>query len=168
MNRDIIKYLAAIGLSMAAPSLVIAATPVPPISVTGTYKALWINGSKMEAKGIAKLAKAQAKLARANADIVKANSKQADASSESAIAAADYATLSANVPAAASSAEATAFAKKLSDAAKRWADADNKNKGGGKDYDRASRARTTAEAEINAAQSEIDQGRSMMAKAVAG
>jgi hypothetical protein len=168
MNKHLIQSIAAIGLSLTAPSLASAATPVPPASVSSTYQALWIKGSVMESKGVAKLSKAQAKLARANEDIVKANSKQADASSESAIAAADYATLTSNIPAAANSTEASAFAKKLSDAAKRWSNADNKNKGGGKDLDKATRNKASAEAEITAAQSEIDQGRGMMAKAIAG
>jgi poly-gamma-glutamate capsule biosynthesis protein CapA/YwtB (metallophosphatase superfamily) len=112
------------------------------------------------------LAKATAKRARFNDDIVKANSKQADAGSEGNAAAADYATLTSNIPAAANSAEASAFSKKLSDAAKRWSNADNKNKGGGKDLDKATRNKASAEAEISAAQSEIDQGRAMMAKAM--
>ncbi len=165
MNKIIIKTMAILGLSLAVPSIAIAATPVPPSTVSAAYQALWIKGSVMEADGVARLAKAQAKLARANEDIVKANSKQADASSESTLAAADYANLTSNIPVAANSTEASAFAKKLSDAAKRWLNADNKNKGGGKDLDKATRSKATAEAEITAAQSKIDQGRVMMAKA---
>ncbi len=166
MNREIIKYLAVIGLSLAAPSLVIAATPVSPPSVSTKHKALWINGRKMEARGVAKLAKAQAKLVRVDADVIKVNSKLAAGVGESAGAAARFVGIALSQPNSLSSFEATAYAKQVTDAAKIWADIDKKNKVGFKDLDRATRAKTTAEAEINAAQSEIDQGRHMMEKAV--
>ena len=159
MNHPI-RVAAAVILALAAPQTAIAQTSAP---ASGVNSAVWTQGSKMEAKALSRLSKARAKLAKAERDIAAANNKQATASSAGTIAAADFRAITLAVPTFVGSEDAKAWAKKVSDASARWTKADKRGKQGGKDLERATKAKKSAGEEIVEAQSDADRGRAMMA-----
>ena len=161
MNHPI-RVAAAVILALAAPQTAIAQTSAPASAVTS---AVWTQGSKMEAKALSRLSKARAKLTKAERDIAAANNKQATASSAGTIAAADFQAIAAAAPIFTTSEDAKAWAKKVSDASERWTKADKRGAQGGKDLERATKAKKSAEDDIAEAQSDVQRGRAMMAGA---
>jgi hypothetical protein len=136
-------------------------------AVSGAYGPQWQTGSKMESRAIAKLAKAQTQLAKAKANIIASTNKQSVASGTSITAGEDFRKLMGTVPTFATSADARAWAKKVGEGAKRWTASDKRGIKGGKALARATKSQKDAEADIVRAQSEIEQGRAIMADAKA-
>ena len=159
MNHPI-RVAAAVILALAAPQTAIAQTSAP---ASGVNSAVWTQGSKMETKALSRLSKARAKLTKAERDIAAANNKQATASSAGTIAAADFRAIAGTAPLFTTSEEAKAWAKKVSDASERWTKADKRGAQGGKDLERATKAKKSAEGDIAEAQSDVERGRAMMA-----
>jgi hypothetical protein len=165
--KTISRAVATLVFALASPPLAHAQSSVAaaPVAVTGTYADLWKRGNAMESKALSRLIKAQTKLSKANRDIAAATNKQATSASAGTIAGAEFRQVTASVPTFTGSSDAAAWAKKVSEAAQRWTKADKRGTQGGKDLVRATKNQKDAEVAIVKAQSDAEQGRSIMADA---
>lgn len=152
--------------SLAAPQVAVAQDQptAAEIIVSGEHQRDWDRGNRAEAEGLRDLQSAQRDLVRYSAAVVEAQDKRDTSRSRADNAREAFESLTAR-PFFSEAGEARVWAKQVEETAKNWERFEERSEEGARELRRAQRRQANAQEAVDKAQTQIEEGRALMAEA---